>query len=407
MPKSVVNERLRAARRGAGYSQAALAEKLGVSTRQVSRWETNWVVPRPEQQRALAEIFNQPLENLGFRGALDGTDPVQGGRVGALTAGGFTSVPVQPSPALQPSRVAEHYGAVTASHRKLYWSVPPSALHPSVITQTDLGCSLLPQTGGKTRERIALALSESYLLAGRIEFFDFAEPEKADKSLGLALQAAGQADDELLGSAALAHKAFIPGWAGDRAPAIECMAAARTYARRGGASATFQAWLDAVEAECETRCGNSQLALHLVAQAEDKLTTETGPALPAWMDWFSSVRLAAFKGNTELQAGPAHLPQARKTLTQVLTDMPASDVKQRSVILGDLAAVEAAAGNPEEACRYAIMALAQLEVTWYATGMKRVREVRKALTAHQHKSCVQALDDRLYRWSTTVSALSR
>jgi hypothetical protein len=87
--------------------------------------------------------------------------------------------------------------------------------------------------------------------------------------------------------------------------------------------------------------------------------------------------------------------------------MARGEEKQRSVIYGDLAAVEAAAGNPVEACSYAGQALDQLALTWYATGMDRVREVRRALTPHQHERCVRDLDDRLYDWATTVSALSR
>ena len=117
------------------------------------------------------------------------------------------------------------------------------------------------------------------------------------------------------------------------------------------------------------------------------------------------MRLAAFKGNTQLKAG--HLPQARKTLLGVLGDMPATEDKQRTVVYGDLAAVEAAAGNPEEACDYACRALDQLAVTWYAMGMDRVREVRRSLAPHQNEQCVRDLDDRLYGWSTTVSALAR
>nr|WP_308033393.1 hypothetical protein [Streptomyces solaniscabiei] len=64
-------------------------------------------------------------------------------------------------------------------------------------------------------------------------------------------------------------------------------------------------------------------------------------------------------------------------------------------------------GNPEVACEYAGKALDQLAVTWYATGMDRVREVRRALAPYQHERCVRDLDDRLYDWSTTVSVLRR
>lgn len=186
---------------------------------------------------------------------------------------------------------------------------------------------------------------------------------------------------------------------------MERMVAARTYARRGPASAALLAWLDAVEAECETRCGNTRTALHLIGHAEGLLTAGSEHMDPAWLDWFSGVRLAAFKGNTQLKAG--HLPQARTTLLGVLEDMPATENKQRTVIHGDLAAVEAAAGNPEAACEHARQAFDQLGISWYATGMDRVREVRRALTPHQHEQCVRDLDERLYGWSTTVSALAR
>jgi hypothetical protein len=111
----------------------------------------------------------------------------------------------------------------------------------------------------------------------------------------------------------------------------------------------------------------------------------------------------AFKGNTQLKAG--HLPQAREILSQALANAAASDDKQRTVILGDLAAVEAASRDPETSCRYAEQALNQLSRTWYATGMDRILEVRKSLQPYSDQECVQQLDDRLYGWQTTLSTL--
>jgi hypothetical protein len=82
-------------------------------------------------------------------------------------------------------------------------------------------------------------------------------------------------------------------------------------------------------------------------------------------------------------------------------------VKQRRVILGDLAAVAVAENNPEEACRLAEMALDQLSRTWYATGMARVRSVRESLAKLESLSIVRRLDEKLYDWNTTISALTR
>ncbi|MFE7273053.1 helix-turn-helix transcriptional regulator [Streptomyces sp. NPDC057623] len=401
------NVRLKAARIAAGYSsQEALADALKVGVRQVRRWESAtppW--PHAEQGQALTRVLGQDLEALGFTPAA-GASADRGRRtVLAATAAavGLATVP-KAAVAVQPATAADDYEAVTRSHRRLYWSVAPATLHPAAIAHATLGCALLPETAGQTRARIAAALAETWLLAGRIEFFDMRDADRATATLLRALQAAGEADDPLLGSAVLAHTAFIPGWAGDRDAAVERMVAARTYARRGPASAELLAWLDAVEAECETRCGNTRTALHLIGHAEDVLARGSEHESPEWLDWFSPVRLAAFKGNTQLRAG--HLPQARTTLLGVLDALDAEE-KQRTVVLGDLAAVEAAAGDPEAACAYGVRVLDQLERTWYAMGMDRVREVRRTLAPHQHERCVRDLDDRLYGWSTTVSALSR
>lgn len=412
MARSPGNVRFKAARVAAGYvSQQALVEALagrGVSidVRQVRRWESDtppW--PYAAAQHALTELLGQDIEALGF------TPPAGHDRTLAVRL-----VPISPSaPALrvpaqhlataQPASAAADYLAVTRAHRRLYWTVAPAVLHPAVSAHAVLGKALLPATAGATRQTVAAALAESFLLAGRIEFFDLREPEHAGDTWLRALQAAGEADDAVLGAAVLAHMAFIPGWGGDRDGAAERMVMARTYARRGPASAEFLAWLDAVEAECETRCGQTRTALNLITHGEDVLAAGSEHASPEWMDWFSPVRLAAFKGNTQLAAG--HLPQARETLMKVLEALPADADKQRTVVLADLAAVEAAAGAPEAACAFAVRALEQLETHWYATGMERVRETRRTLAPWQHEQCVRELDDRLYGWATTLSALTR
>ncbi|NBE53327.1 transcriptional regulator [Streptomyces boluensis] len=424
MPRPIGNTRLKAARVAAGYnSQQALADAitatapqlgvrgLAVGVRQVRRWESaNPPWPQPDVRRVLTHLLGQDAEQLGFTAPWStGQAPNDLGRSGSPSApvprAHRTTVPAQTVAITQPATVGADFEAVTRSHRHLYWSVAPATLHPAVLEHSRLGCALLPEVAPAVRPRLAAALAETYLLAGRIEFFDLREPDQAGETMLRALQAAGEADDPLMGAAVLAHTAFIPGWSGDREAAVERMVAARTYARRGPASAEFWAWLDAVEAECETRCGNTRIALHLIGHAEDVLAADSEYANPAWMDWFSPIRLAAFKGNTQLEAG--HFPQARVTLQQVLEDLPPESDKQRTVVLGDLAAVEVADGNPQQACTYAEQALNQLAITWYATGMDRVRTVRRTLAPWQHEQCVRDLDDRLYDWGTTVSALQR
>lgn len=422
MSRPAGNTRLKAARQAGGYaSQQALADALtraapqlglghmDVSVRQVRRWESAtppW--PQADHQRLLVHVLQLPMEDLGFSPPWDSSakPSVSGSRPmpGRARGGAATPLP-QAVTAIQPGTIGADYSTVTIAYRRLYWSVQPSQMHPAVVEHTRLGLHLLGETGGIARRILATALAESLLLAGRIEFFDLRQPENADVTFVRALQAAGEAEDPLLGAAILAHTAFIPGWAGHREDAAERMRAARTYARRAPASAEFLAWLDAVEAECETRCGHTREALRLVGNAEDVLSEGNENASPDWFTWFSAIRLAAFKGNTQLKAG--HLPQARETFLDVLDQMPLHDGKQRVVVIGDLAAVEAAEGNPEAACARAEEALDQLSVTWYATGMERIREVRRVLQPWADRECVRRLDDRLYEWGTTLSALQR
>ncbi|MGL5826810.1 MAG: hypothetical protein ACRCYU_18665 [Nocardioides sp.] len=416
MTRQVMNVRLKAARQHAGFaSQQALADALNraaprlglgpveISARQVRRWESAsppW--PRADYQKLLQRVLNSTVEELGFTPpwAVDGATATHSPRPRSSAE----PLPVVTSgDMVQPPTVSSDYATITSSYRRLYATVTPAHLHDALQEHTRMGSCLLAETGGVSQQIVAAALAEALLLLGRIEFFDLQSPNEADHTYVLALQAAGQADDALLGSAILAHAAFVPGWASNREEAAERMCAARVYARRGPASVEFLAWLDAVEAECETISGDFEEALRLLNHAEDTLAGGNEHEPPDWFTWFTPVRLAAFKGNTQLKAG--QLPQARETLQQALAASPPSDDKQTTVILGDLAAVEAATGNPETACDYAERALDQLARTWYSTGMERVKEATRALQQYADLECVRRVDDRLYGWQTTVRSL--
>jgi hypothetical protein len=213
-------------------------------------------------------------------------------------------------------------------------------LHDAVATHVRLGIVLVASVPEAARRSLAAAVSESSLLAGRIEFFDTQNPQEAQQRFVVALQAAQEAHDSLLGAAVLAHMAFIPAFSGDSRRAEEArdkVRAARTFARRASAPPEMTAWLHAVEAEVETRFGDTRKALQVIRQAEEVYATQEPRRVLAWLDWFSPVRLAGFKGNTLLmdrQPGPA-----RETLQRVLDQLPDDSAKQRSVILGGLAAV--------------------------------------------------------------------
>ncbi|TLF92942.1 helix-turn-helix transcriptional regulator [Nocardia cyriacigeorgica] len=415
------NGALRAARQAMGLrSQSSLAEavnakaraiglRVDVSTRTVRRWESAdppW--PHAEHVSALEALFKRPITELGFTPPWDVVaTPRLGAPSPTVTAIAGGRRVYTPTTSQIPASAAGDYIAVTASYRRLYWSAPAARLHRTVTEHAQLGFDMLPQLDGAARAVFAQAVSESSLLAGRLGFFDLQQPEPAQECLVRALQASYEADDPLLGAASLAHMAFIPAFSGAPSRAEESrdrIRAARAFSRRGGANAEVEAWLDAVEAEVETKFGNYKRALDLIRHAEDiyRDPSVVVQGTPEWMDWFSPVRLAGFKAATLMAAGRTN--EARKLFDQILNDLPADAAKQRSIYLADQAAAAVVENDPELACKLLVDALDLLATNWYATAMDRVKAVRKSLTRWDSLPAVRDLDERLYDWHTTINA---
>ncbi len=66
---------LRALRAEAGWSQAALADRLGVSRQTVNAIETGRYDPSLPLAFAIAAVFGRPIENLFFPDATPAPDP--------------------------------------------------------------------------------------------------------------------------------------------------------------------------------------------------------------------------------------------------------------------------------------------------------------------------------------------
>lgn len=59
-----LHDRLHELRKKNGYTQAELAEKLGVSRQSISNWELGTIVPSTSRLKKISELYSVPLETL-------------------------------------------------------------------------------------------------------------------------------------------------------------------------------------------------------------------------------------------------------------------------------------------------------------------------------------------------------
>lgn len=235
---------------------------------------------------------------------------------------------------------------------------------------------------GTTRLRRSLlqVVSRAQLLAGRLSFFDLHRPLDARAHLDLAREAAIEAQDPLLVSAALGHMAFLPAEHRQLAAAASYLEGARHEIP--GEAAEIVGWLDAVESELQTRAGAYDAARGLLQRARGNLASESNGTMPEWFDFFDEVRLAGFEGFTLRNAGDRDA--ARDQLEHALAGISLRFPKQRSVTMLDLASVCAEQGDIDASCSLATDAVVSLREAGYATAVDRLREFSNALPDTGH-----------------------
>ncbi|MDP9827308.1 helix-turn-helix domain-containing protein [Kineosporia succinea] len=402
----------------------------GLSRNTVRRWESGERAPEPRYRKYLVIVFGMPADELGLldpeelamRPATndDGIEVLW--RLVSMFSGkgemdretfmkgllAFGAAPLLPSLLTEntdvPARMAQQlnasgglssavvddFEAITLSQRHLYWSTAPLPLYTSVKAHVSLGQELLSAGGSQAEtRRLATALSESAMLAGRIAFFDLKRVQPAESDLTLALQATEEAGDHALAAAVLAHVSFLAAHNGDASAARAALSAATAHSRHRTGPLT-RAWLSCVEAEVMASVNDSDTSMRALNRAEGLLPDEGDE--PDWLDFFDASRFAGFAGHAHHVLG--NHEQARTHLETSLEQLDPDAAKQKAVIYADLAATHIDT-DAEAAFTYAGKALDQLSESWYATGYDRVQEVRHQLTGQQQHRQVRELEDRM------------
>jgi tetratricopeptide (TPR) repeat protein len=278
-----------------------------------------------------------------------------------------------PTSWLNPEAV-EHYQAMAQHLSAFYWLSPDAeSVQRSAAALVEEGTSILSSAHGADRQAVARAAGQSALLAGRIAFFDLGQPVGSTGCYHAALQLAEEADDRALEAAVLAHVAFIPGFSGDYHGAQEALERAGIK-QRGSGGALLRSWLHCVRGELAARAGNSREARDQIRRAEESLQSRGTD--PAWLDWYDTARLGAFRGYVELESGQ-HV-KAVDTFADSLARLGPNAAKQKAVVHFDLASAYAPEA-PELAVEHATTAMEGLAAGWYSTAADRLPPLLSAL----------------------------
>src|SRR5439155_4638615 len=228
---------------------------------------------------------------------------------------------------------SDAYVKVIAGQRELYWTSPAADLFESAYAHAQLGVRLLRAASGTQGPlRLATALAESAMLAGRLAFFDLRQPAVAQRCYETALTASREAGDHALAAGVLGHMSFIPAFAGDTAGSLELVEAAQQHCWYG-VPPLARSWLHCAAAEAISRSTDPagyQRHIDLAASALD-----SEDFVPEWLDFYDASRLNGFAGYCALAAGDNDCAALR--LESALHDLAPVATKQRTVLLADLA----------------------------------------------------------------------
>lgn len=279
------------------------------------------------------------------------------------------------------------------SYQRLYHVTAPALLITPVVAHLDVTRELLRDAGTAALRRSLLKnQAQVALLAGRISFFDLNDSIAARGYYGLAIESSVEAGSPHLTSAALGHTAFISAAEQRTATAVQYLDQAGS-ALRADPHHPLESWLAAIASEITANAGSACQSLDSIDLARSALARPgLAPELP-WFDFYDESRLDGFAGYANLRA--RRYDEAMTLLSDTLRGLPEDAVKQRAVVLADLAAAHLARGDLDHSCSIAADAADRLRQAGYATGLDRLRHLRSSMAPWATSKAVRDLDQHL------------
>jgi transcriptional regulator with XRE-family HTH domain/tetratricopeptide (TPR) repeat protein len=374
----------------AGATAEASLVPLGVRERLLQQW-ADLAMLGPLGQRLLAKILEPRRTLIMDRRTiikLLGTASTAALLELLRDSGVVASAEAQPPLVLDPTSTYV-VDSLALRYQHMYHSTAPAELMIPVTAHLELVDELASTAPtGPQRQQVLRNHSQVALLAGRLSFFDLHDPGTARAYYGMSLDSAREAGDPHLEAVTLGHMSFVAAATRSFRAAIDLLEGANEHA---SGSTIVPSWLAAVESEIRSKAGETSAALAAVERAEAALVP--AKEIPTWMDYYDATRLNGFKGFAYLAAG--QVDQAETALQTAIACLDAGAVKQRSVLLTDLATAYVHEGEVDKGCELASEAAVTLTRAGYETSAERLREFRQLVRPWQDRGSVKDLDERL------------
>lgn len=438
------NTRLQHERKLHGWSQEYVAEKVGTTAKNISRWERGDNKPVPYYQEKLARLFGKNAEELGFLSDIQSgsSDIIQDEEINhsiasekpeqntesnledmnpgrrkatklIAAATGSALLPQlnllnqdaldQLSAIMKKSssidaRAVNSLGAITGSHWELvYGGVPKRDLIFGVQGHFQSIIHFLQSSPLPSIEQQLCSIASQQAQIMNEIYFDMHDFQKAAIYSKFSIDSAQKANNSALYAVALARMSFLYTYNHQFKEALSFLQVARRYAEQS-TDITICCWIAAIEAEVQANIfahHNDIQALNASLEALDhaeRIVEQAGD--DTFWTKFSPASLAGYKGICfkQLQKPEEAQIVILDALNTITKDIPGG----QATMLTDLAAAYAQQGEIEEACNRASQALSIInDQTQSVNALQRVIDFRANLERWASTSHIRNLDEQI------------
>lgn len=374
-----------------GWTQGQLAEAVGYSQSWVSKVLRGKQPLTVDQVREISDRLDIPLHmiRLGSRGVEDQTKRRDFSKTIALAA--FSIAQASPHAEVD-GNTAANLTMITGAQRRLEATTPSRELAQAAVAHVDMAKRALARTGRSPfAAEVCAAVSEAAGFAAWLHA-DMHDTGTARTYYRLAIDAALKADHALLAAYMIGSLASFEIEGEDPQLGLVLLADAR---RRLGERPppTAIAWLSSIEALGHATAHNASRATAALHKAESAVQTSEHTGTPPW-PWvfpFDQPKLAGYRALAMVRLS-RHQEAVSAFAESLATAQPA--IKQRAVLMTEIATARCIAGEYDEAFRLAEEALKAGVSHHSERVIQRTRRFRRdytgPLTSH-----VRAFDDRL------------